>query len=95
MIRSVYYAPEGRMRTDLAREEIVAALQQAAGLLWVDLVDESPENCRPLLEETFGFHPLAVDDALDETHVPNRMRRSSLPWPAGCSAPGRLTSWSR
>lgn len=70
MIRSVYYLPEGPTRTDLTYEEIGIALQQASGLLWVDLVDEPPESCRSLLEETFGFHPLAVDDALDETHVP-------------------------
>lgn len=71
MIRSVYYhAPEGPTRINLEPEEIDTVLQQAVGLLWVDLVDESPESCRPLLRETFGFHPLAVDDALDETHVP-------------------------
>jgi magnesium transporter len=70
MIRLVYCATDGQVRTDLKPEEIGAALQQPDGLLWVDLAGEPPEICQPLLRETFGFHPLAVDDALDESHVP-------------------------
>ena len=70
MIRSVHYAPDGQSHTDLEPGEIGVALQQSGGLLWVDLAGESAEACRPLLRETFGFHPLAVDDALDERHVP-------------------------
>jgi len=45
-------------------------MQDAGGLLWLDLSEEPPDACRPILLETFGFHPLAVDDALEETHVP-------------------------
>jgi magnesium transporter len=30
---------------------------------------ESPETCLPILQ-SFGFHPLAIDDALQETHSP-------------------------
>jgi magnesium transporter len=70
MIRLVYCATDGQVRSDLKPEEIGAVLQQPGGLLWLDLVGEPEEVCQPLLRETFGFHPLAVDDALDETHVP-------------------------
>jgi magnesium transporter len=35
----------------------------------VDFISEPPEVCLPILEQ-FGFHPLAIDDALQETHVP-------------------------
>jgi len=70
MIRSVYQATEGPIRIDLKPEEIGAALQQPGGLLWVDLAGASAEDCRSLMRETFGFHPLAVDDALEESHVP-------------------------
>jgi magnesium transporter len=38
-------------------------------LLWADFTDEPPEICEPILNE-FGFHPLAIDDALQEIHVP-------------------------
>jgi magnesium transporter len=70
MIHSVYRAPGEQIRFDLKPEEIGAALQQPGSLLWVDLAGESAGDSRSLLRETFGFHPLAVDDALDEVHVP-------------------------
>ena len=70
MIRSLYRTQDGQIRTDLTAGEFAAALQDADGLLWVDLSCESLETCEPILRQTFGFHPLAVDDALREAHVP-------------------------
>lgn len=70
MIRSLYRSQEGRLKTDLKPEEFAAALQDGEGLLWVDLLDEPVDVCEPILRQTFGFHPLAVDDALEESHVP-------------------------
>jgi magnesium transporter len=70
MIRSLYWTQEGYSRTDLKPDEFAAALQDAHGLLWVDFEGEPPEVCEPILRQTFGFHPLAVDDALQESHVP-------------------------
>jgi magnesium transporter len=35
----------------------------------VDFVNEPPETCLPILQD-FKFHPLAIDDALQETHSP-------------------------
>ena len=70
MIRSLYREPDGHLRTDLEPNEFTAALQDSQGLLWVDFAGEPPEACEPILRETFGFHPLAVDDALEEAHVP-------------------------
>src|SRR5512137_1885958 len=70
MIRVLYRSQKGRVRTDLKPEEFAATLQDTHGLLWVDFEGEPPEVCEPILRETFGFHPLAVDDALQETHVP-------------------------
>ncbi len=49
---------------------LAAALAEPAGLLWLDLDDEPPESCEPILRGTFGFHPLAVEDALAQSHVP-------------------------
>jgi magnesium transporter len=70
MIRSVYRTQDGRIRTDLKPDAFTTALQDASGLLWVDFSGEPPEKCEPILRQTFGFHPLAVDDALEEAHVP-------------------------
>jgi magnesium transporter len=46
------------------------AIRDREGLLWVDLAAEPAESCEPILRDVFGFHPLAVDDALEERHVP-------------------------
>jgi magnesium transporter len=70
MIHSAYRAQDGYLRTDLKPDEFATALQDVEGLLWIDLVSEPPDACRPILRETFGFHPLAVEDALEEAHVP-------------------------
>jgi magnesium transporter len=70
MVRSLYRAPDGQVRTDLRPHEFNTALQDAESLLWVDLGDEPADLCEPILREIFGFHPLAVEDALQESHVP-------------------------
>jgi magnesium transporter len=70
MIRTLHRAPDGTLRSDVQPADFAAMLQEPDGLLWVDFVDEKPEDCEPILRETFGFHPLAVDDALQESHVP-------------------------
>jgi magnesium transporter len=70
MIRSLYYTPDEPVQTDLRPEEFAAALKEPHALLWVDFDGEPPEVCEPILRQVFGFHPLAVDDALQESHVP-------------------------
>jgi magnesium transporter len=46
------------------------ALLDMQGVLWVDFEETPAETDEPILLKVFGFHPLAVDDALQETHVP-------------------------
>ncbi len=70
MIRSLCFAPDGGVRQDLSSEEIAAALSACSGLLWVDMVAEPVPSSRAVLSELFHFHPLAVDDALAESHAP-------------------------
>jgi len=60
----------GLAKTDLKVEEYRVALQNPEGLLWVDFEGTLPETDEPLLRDVFGFHPLAIDDALQESHVP-------------------------
>jgi magnesium transporter len=55
---------------ELPREEVVAALKNPEGCLWVDFENTPPESDEPFLREVFCFHPLAIDDALRESHVP-------------------------
>lgn len=69
MIRSLFYLPGQPVQKDLPPEKFPALIQDPEAILWVDFVSEPPEICLPILQE-FGFHPLSIDDALQETHVP-------------------------
>jgi magnesium transporter len=69
MIRSLYFS-NGQIRTDLVVDEFPKAMQDTQGILWVDFEETPSETDEPILLTVFGFHPLAVDDALQESHVP-------------------------
>jgi magnesium transporter len=70
MISTVYRSADGAMHVNLETAAIGAALGDEGGLLWIDLAAEPPESCRIIFRNLFDFHPLAIDDALDEAHVP-------------------------
>ena len=70
MVRSLYRKRDGRIVTHLSPHGFAAALRDKRGLLWADSAGESAGACESILRETFGFHPLAIDDALEETHIP-------------------------
>lgn len=38
--------------------------------IWVDLIEPTPEEGQQILQDTFHFHPLSVEDALSEIHHP-------------------------
>ena len=69
MIRSLYYSPGQPPQKNLPAATFPQLIQNQQGVLWVDFISEPPETCQPILNE-FSFHPLAIDDALQETHVP-------------------------
>jgi magnesium transporter len=45
-------------------------LSNPKALLWVDFIGEPDPSAEAILTGIFRFHPLAVDDALQETHTP-------------------------
>jgi magnesium transporter len=69
MMRALLRHADGSL-SEPAAAELRASLAEPGSLLWLDMFDEPPEACEPILRDTFGFHPLAVDDALAESHVP-------------------------
>src|SRR5512139_1923043 len=69
MIRSLFYTQGRELRTDIRPDEFPELVKDPKGLLWVDFSGEPPEAAAPILQR-FGFHPLAIDDALEETHSP-------------------------
>ena len=70
MIQSLYLTESGCLEIDLTPDVMRAAVQDGRGLLWVDLSQEPIATSESVLGDVFGFHPLAVEDALEETHVP-------------------------
>lgn len=68
MIRSLFYIPGKSVRTDITPAEFPRLIRDRRGVLWVDFIGESPEVAEPILR-SLGFHPLAIDDALQETHT--------------------------
>jgi magnesium transporter len=70
MIRILYRAAQGAVMTELPLDQLASALKARRNLIWVDLNGDDTSTYQPLLTETFGFHPLAVEDALVETHLP-------------------------
>ena len=69
MIRALFYLPGSPLRTNVTPGQFSKLLRKRKGLLWVDFVGEPPEVAEPILQG-FNFHPLAIDDALQETHIP-------------------------
>jgi len=70
MLRALYYTGNGDKLTEVSPEQYTDALKNRSGILWVDFGGEAPEPSEKILLHTFKFHPLAIDDALHETHVP-------------------------
>ena len=70
MIRTLYHLPGQELRSDLPVKEFAALLKEPDGLLWVDFDAEPDASAESILTGIFRFHPLAVDDALEETHTP-------------------------
>ncbi|HET7144922.1 MAG TPA: magnesium/cobalt transporter CorA [Anaerolineales bacterium] len=69
MIRSIFFSPGKPVRKDIPPKEFPRLIRDRRGLLWVDFISEPPETTLPILE-SFNFHHLAIDDALQETHAP-------------------------
>jgi magnesium transporter len=70
MIRSLCFIPGQEPRADIPVKEFAALLTNPEALLWIDFDGEPDESAESILTGIFRFHPLAVDDALQETHTP-------------------------
>jgi len=70
MIRTLFYQPDQEPCEDVTTSEFTTLLKNAESLLWVDFDGEPDASAEAILTGIFRFHPLAVDDALEETHTP-------------------------
>ncbi len=69
MIRTLFFSPGKPIRKDIPTSEFPKLLRDRKGLLWVDFDQVTPEDSLPILQR-FGFHELAIDDALLQSHSP-------------------------
>jgi magnesium transporter len=69
MIRAFIKFGDGRVSTDASPQNIAAALRDHGAAFWVDM--EKPEDeDYALLDEVFGFHPLAIEDSINRSQRP-------------------------
>ena len=70
MLRALFYDGNADLLTEISPPGFADALLNKSGILWVDFSGAEPGPTEEILLHTFEFHPLAIDDALHETHVP-------------------------
>src|SRR5262249_19271857 len=72
-IRAVYRTGSGEVHLDWPAERIGEAIDDGEGTVWVDIADDQGSNVagvEALFRDVFGFHPLAIEDALRESNIP-------------------------
>lgn len=70
MIRTLYRHRSGTLVLDLPQEQIVAAARDNQARLWIDIMAPTPEEAELVLQKAYDFHPLSIEDALTDIHVP-------------------------
>jgi magnesium transporter len=74
-IRVIYRDSAGTIHHDWPAAGIAQVIADRGGTAWIDVEDRRPAaeliggEVETLLRDTFHFHPLAIEDALQETHV--------------------------
>lgn len=66
MIRSIYFPPNENPVRDLPVEKYAECLKKSDGLLWVSMEASSPQEIQSILGDTFQFHPLVIEDCLND-----------------------------
>ena len=69
MIRTLYRHPSGTVM-DLAATQLAEGIKDNRATLWIDMLEPTQEEYEWVLTQLFHFHPLAVEDAIRDSHVP-------------------------
>src|SRR5262245_10315839 len=70
MIRIIFRDAEGHVACNLPVEQVADALRAEHGVVWIDMQNPSMDEYKSVLEHTFHFHPLAIEDAINDIHLP-------------------------
>ena len=60
---------DGRMSTDASPASLAEALRDARAVFWVD-IDKPEDEDYAVLDDVFGFHPLAIEDSINRAQRP-------------------------
>lgn len=71
MIRSLVFTTQGRLHSkDIELFLMPTLLADTNLFLWVDLEEATAEESKAILDGVFHFHPLSVEDCIQETSSP-------------------------
>jgi Mg2+ and Co2+ transporter CorA len=69
----VYKNGAEKVEEGFSKEELPALLADKSSVIWVDILadtDETVEEAKDVLLNTFGFHPLTVEDCVETRNQP-------------------------
>ena len=70
MIRVIFRDADGQTTCDAPIEQLPQLLHAEQGSVWIDMQSPSEQDYKLVLENTFHFHPLAIEDAINDIHLP-------------------------
>lgn len=70
MIRVLYRHRSGALVDDLPIAQVPSALQDPQARIWIDMESSNSDEQKLVLADLFRFHPLAVEDVINEIHIP-------------------------
>jgi magnesium transporter len=70
MIRIISRNGTGGITVGLPPDKLSNALCADKTNVWIDMQSPTGEEYKLVLEQTFHFHPLAIEDAVSDTHLP-------------------------
>lgn len=70
MIRTLYRHRSGTIVFELSDEQLLVAANDNQGRLWIDLMNPTPEESDLVLRRAYDFHPLSIEDAIGDVHIP-------------------------
>jgi len=70
MLRILYRHRGGTILLNLPNDQLATAAKESQARLWIDLTAPTAEESLWVLEKIYHFHPLSIEDAVKDVHVP-------------------------
>jgi magnesium transporter len=70
MITTLVYRDQKLVAQDPSMDELAVLRAEPNVMLWVDLAEPNDDETKQVLEKLFGFHPLAIEDCVNDTPFP-------------------------